>query len=91
MGVAQMGDSKSFNFLTIVSKRGERSMKRLFVVTHITSAYRSVEFADKMEAKAHRDSLGGIEEGLCVSRGPDHMGKHGCRGVPHKHAEARRS
>jgi hypothetical protein len=33
----------------------------------------------KKEAKAFRDKLGGTNGGYYVSRGPDHMGKHGHR------------
>lgn len=44
-------------------------------------------FDDKMEAKEARDSM---EAAHYISRGPDHIGPHGSRGVPHKHAEGRK-
>ena len=53
-------------------------MKKLFTVG-------TVPFDNKMKAKEHRDKTGHP-----LKRGPDHMGVLGCRGVPHKHAEARK-
>lgn len=53
-------------------------MKKLFKVG-------SNYFDDKQKAKAMRDA-----SGFPLERGPDHMGPHGCKGVPHKHAQARK-
>ena len=34
-------------------------------------------FEVKSTAKKFRDLVGGVERGFYISRGPDHMGKHG--------------
>ena len=39
-------------------------------------------FHNKMEAKKWRDECGGNKEGMRVSKGPDHMGKHGEQPYP---------
>ena len=49
-------------------------MKRLFVVKNKHSNYQSVDFNNKMLAKAHRDKMG---DGCYIAKGPDHIGKHG--------------
>lgn len=49
-------------------------MKRLFVVKHGRNAE---YFSNKMTAKAYRDNLGGVEAGVHISKGPDHIGNHG--------------
>ena len=51
-------------------------MKELFVVKD--SANRICATTDnKVDAKVERDLLGGVAAGYRVSRGKDHIGKHG--------------
>ena len=67
-------------------------MKRLFGVRTPKGGVVANEwFANKMEAKKHRNYLNELHstEGYTVCRGPDHIGKHGCKNNPHN--EPRRS
>jgi hypothetical protein len=64
-------------------------MKCLFVVRGSDGKVLKCEagtrwFADKFTAKDARDEAGGVSKGFFVSRGPEHMGKHGDspNGVP---------
>lgn len=59
-------------------------MKRLFCVKDSAgrvlsggTAKQKYFTASKLEAKAYRDTCGGISKGFYVSRGPDHIGPHG--------------
>lgn len=72
-------------------------MKRLFCVkhTHNPKAVKAVGidcfFDNKPEAKQARDSVGGVDAGFYVSRGPDHIGKHGQGKVPYMRRQPRGS
>jgi hypothetical protein len=62
-------------------------MKRLFCVKNSKGkkiplstfgyVYEGVYTDSKEHAKAVRDEVGGVEKGFHISRGPDHIGKHG--------------
>jgi hypothetical protein len=63
-------------------------MKRLFCIKHVSDpkAVKSIGldtyWESKAEAKAARDEANKIKPGFHVSRGPDHIGKHGHTSVP---------
>lgn len=65
-------------------------MKRLFCVKNVATRHKLYPMSekdadgnaqfytdDKMFAKDLRDALGGVGQGYHISRGPDHIGKHG--------------
>ena len=64
--------------------------KKLFIIKHNGKPVKGEVYDLKMEAKASRDALGGVEKGFCVSKGPDHIGNHGHRYVKARGLAARK-
>jgi len=52
--------------------------KKVDLITLTGAPYKHGKYVDcKKHAKWCRDEFGGVEKGFRVSRGPDHIGKHG--------------